>query len=376
MRNVNKRALESLIKAGCLDGVAGSSEARGSLLMNLDRIMNMAQSALKLKETGQSTMFDMFGEEVATPLSGIDLTSAPVPRAEVLSWEKEMLGIWLSEHPFTHAAPHLAHYVSVLCNEVSPEHLGELPAQGRDFVMAGIVGSTRRLTTRDGRSFIAAEIQDLSGAYEVTVWPDVYERTQDYWLPGSILLMQVRIRERGDRLNAGVQDVVRFEEGFLPPVWAMESAPVVARSNGNGANGHAAPAAIDRADMTSDDPADEDLGPPPDAFGFEQPPEEPDRTPVEAPAAAYEPPIAPQPVHRECLRLVLHEGEDEAGDQKRLSSVFRLLQERPGRDEVYLTIKTREGETVELRMPTAALDEGLKAQLEAAVGMVREPQAV
>ena len=380
VRNVNKRALESLIKAGCLDGLAGSSEARGSMLMNVDRIMTMAQSALKLKETGQSTMFDLFGEEVATPLSGIDLSSAPVPRAEMLAWEKEMLGIWLSEHPFTHAAPRLAPYVNVLCNEITPELLGDPstssgqagPAQGRDFVMAGLVGSTRRLTTRDGRSFIAAEVQDLSGSYEVTVWPDVYERTTDFWLPGNVVLMQVRIRERGDRLSAGVQDVVRFEEDFLPPVWATEAAPGASRANGNG---DAAPPVAPAIQTQSDDPADEDIAPS-DAFGFEPPPEEPDRTPVETPAAAYEPPIAPQPVRRECLRLVLSEGEDQEQDQKRLAVVFRLLQERPGGDDVYLTIRTREGEEIELRMPTAALDDGLKARLEAAVGMTREPQPV
>ena len=315
-------------------------------------------------------MFDLFGEEVATPLSSLDLETAPLPRAEVLAWEKEMLGIWLSEHPFTHAAPHLASYVNVLCNEVTTELLGELPAQGRDFVMAGLVGSTRKLTTRDGRTFIAAEIQDLSGAYEVTVWPDVYDRTQDYWLPGSILLMQVRIRERGERLSVGVQDVVRFEESFLPPVWATQSASLAPRTNGNNAsgNGHPTAPAIPAFVAQSDDPADEDLGPPPDAFGFEAPPEEPDRTPIEAPPTAYVAPIAPQPVARECLRLLLHEGDDESEDQKRLSTVFNLLQQRPGRDDVFLTIKTREGETVELKLPTASLDEALKAQLEAAVG--------
>src|SRR5690606_34866165 len=96
-RNVNKRSLESLIKAGCLDSLTGGSDARGSLVLNLDRIMNMAQSAIKLKESGQATMFDLFGEEVSTPLSGIDPTSAPVPRGEMLAWEKEMLGIWRSE---------------------------------------------------------------------------------------------------------------------------------------------------------------------------------------------------------------------------------------------------------------------------------------
>ena len=67
-RNVNKRALESLIKTGCLDSAAGTNEARGAMLVNLDRIMGIAQSALKLKETGQTTMFDLFGDEVATPL--------------------------------------------------------------------------------------------------------------------------------------------------------------------------------------------------------------------------------------------------------------------------------------------------------------------
>ena len=73
----NKRALESLVKAGCLDSVAGTSEARGAMLVNVDRILGIAQSALKLKETGQTTMFDLFGEEVATPLAGLHLEGAP-----------------------------------------------------------------------------------------------------------------------------------------------------------------------------------------------------------------------------------------------------------------------------------------------------------
>ena len=374
-RNLNKRALESLIKAGCLDSLSGKSEARGSLLMNLDRIMSMAQSAIKLKESGQSTMFDLFGDEVATPLAGLDLESAPVPRAEMLAWEKEMLGIWLSEHPFTYAAPQLARYVNVLCNEVTPELLGEaggqVSAQGRDFVMAGLVGSTRKLTTRDGRTFIAAEIQDLSGAYEVTVWPDVYERTQDYWLPGSVLLMQVRIRERGERLNVGVQDVVRFEENFLPPVWATESTPISRPS----------PPIIAPVNA----PVERSAAPPSpyvppvieDSFDPSEPPEPASEVapPMPEPAERYSP-IAPQPARRECLRLVLQEGADEDEDQKRLSQVFRLLQQQPGKDDVFLTIKTREGDDVELKLPTASLDEGLRASLEEAVGMSREAMAV
>ncbi len=75
--------------------------------------------------------------------------------------EKELLGVWLSEHPFTRAAPHLAPHVTALCAEITPENLADLPNQGRDFVLAGIVGSSRRLNTRDGRSFIAAYIEGV-----------------------------------------------------------------------------------------------------------------------------------------------------------------------------------------------------------------------
>ncbi len=71
--NVNKRVLESLVKAGCLDSVAGDPDGRGALLVNLDRILGIAQSEQKLKETGQATMFDLFGTEVSSPLAGIDL---------------------------------------------------------------------------------------------------------------------------------------------------------------------------------------------------------------------------------------------------------------------------------------------------------------
>src|SRR5262249_5076850 len=155
------------------------------------------------------------------------------------AWEKELLGIWLSEHPFTRAAPVLAPVVTALCSEITPELAADLPTQGRDFILGGIVGSQRRLTTRDGRPFIAVELTDLSGVLEVTVWPDVYERTTELWSAGSIVLAKVRVRERGDRLSAGIQEVVPFDEDFEPPAWVDEAGDVPApRRNGNGyANG-------------------------------------------------------------------------------------------------------------------------------------------
>jgi hypothetical protein len=388
--NVNKRALESLVKGGCLDSIAGSPDARGALLVNLDRILGIAQSALKLKETGQTTMFDLFGEEVATPLAGLDLQGTPVPRGEILAWEKELLGVWLSEHPFTHAAPKLTPHVTALCNELTPEMLQDLPSQGRDFIIAGIVGSTRRLATRDGRSFIAAQVQDLSGELEVTVWPDVYEMTSDLWLPGSIVLMKVRVRERGDRLSVGVQEVIGYEEDFIPPAWAfpetLAEVPPPRRSSNGYANGGPQPsngnghAEIRRGDQSAGS-GGEAPGEPSAARaesldaqgrGPEVTPPPPTRDAEASTGAELEPPVV-EVAPRESpapLKLTLLETDDEDADQKRLATVFRLLQAQPGADRVMLTIQARDGDAIELALPTARLDETLRRQLEEAVGMV------
>ena len=380
-RNVNKRAIESLVKAGALDSVAGRTEARGSMLINLDRIMSIAQSAQKQRETGQTTMFDLFGEEVAAPLTGIDLESAPIPLAEILAWEKELLGIWLSEHPFTRAASHLAGYVTALCNEFSSELLADLPAQGRDFVIAGIVGSSRRLTTRDGRAFIAAEITDLAGTVEVTVWPDIYERTTDYWTTGRIVLMQVRVRERGDRLSAGVQEVVAYDgEDFVAPSWASISSTDEAPRRSAGAYAGIASAQPAAAPTEGIDvleaPPEESAPPPSERLAEQVPPIDYEKVPP--PAAdvrePYEPPRpAVEVVSREqagaTFNLVLVESDDEEADQKRLASLFRLLQAQPGDDRVLLTIRTRYDETIELALPSARLDEALRRELENALGV-------
>jgi hypothetical protein len=353
--------------------VAGSPDARGSLLINLDRILGIAQSSQRLRETGQSTMFDLFGEEVATPIVGIDIVSAPLPRGEVLTWEKELLGIWLSEHPFTRAAPELTQYTTALCNEINEDLLAELPSQGRDLIIAGMVGSTRRLTTRDGRAFIAAEFEDLSGSVEVTVWPDIYEKAPELWTAGSISLLRVNVRERADRLTVGVQQVEPYVESFRPPTWLNDPQPQPYGSggrgtrngngyrngNGNGNGGYRTEPAPPAVETPIEEPSPADSEPVDIEGGvtYETPPEAPFTVPF----------VRDVPAVAEPLSLVLTETEDADADQKRLSTVFSILQQQPGADPVHLTIETRDGDRIELVLPSAVLDEPLRAKLLEAV---------
>ncbi len=111
LKHLNKRALESLIKAGALDGLGYN---RTTLIANLDRIASLIGREQRLKESGQATMFDLFGAEVPVPLPALELEVLPEQRGEVLAWEKEVLGIYISEHPFRRAHAALAGHVTAV----------------------------------------------------------------------------------------------------------------------------------------------------------------------------------------------------------------------------------------------------------------------
>ncbi|MFC1995427.1 DNA polymerase III subunit alpha [Chloroflexota bacterium] len=190
LRGVNKRVLESLIKAGALDCLDG----RGTLLHNTNRILSLAQREQQLRETGQSTMFDLWGETTPVPLPSLDLETANISIKEQLGWEKELMGIYLSEHPFSLFASKID-AKTTLCGQIDAELVGQT------VVVVGMVASVRQLFTRDKKSFISAMLEDLDGQIEVMVWPKVYASTKELWQEGNILLVTGKVKLREDRVQ-------------------------------------------------------------------------------------------------------------------------------------------------------------------------------
>lgn len=191
LRNLNKRALESLIKAGALDSLGN----RGGLLAGVDRILSLSQTEQRLKERGQSTMFDLWGRNVEVPLPGIELPNIEIPVRERLAWEKELLGVYLSGNSFSYGSQRLAAKVDVFCGQINEELLGQT------VVTAGTLTSVRQLTTKDKRPFVSAVLEDFGGSIEVTVWSEVYERTKNLWQEGNNLLVKGRVKARGERVQ-------------------------------------------------------------------------------------------------------------------------------------------------------------------------------
>ena len=221
MRSMNRRVLESLIKAGALDQLG----ERGTLLNNVARIMALAQREQHLRETGQSTMFDLWGKTMPTPMPSLDLEPAEIPIKEKLAWERELTGVYLSEHPFAAFAARVASENTTLCGHIDAELVGQT------IVVAGMVASVHQSFTKDRRPFASVVLEDLDGRVEVMVWPKVYASTKELWQEGNILLVEGKVRLRDDQVQLSGESVRRYQPEAAPreePV-VVEETPAQSR---------------------------------------------------------------------------------------------------------------------------------------------------
>ena len=207
LHGVNKRVMESLIKVGALDCLG----SRGALLQNIDRILSLAQREQYLRQTGQSTMFDLWGEAMPVPMPSLELPATDVSTKEKLAWEKALIGVYLSEHPFSSFAAKVASSSITLCGQIDAGLVGQT------VVVAGMVASARYLFTRERAPFASAILEDLDGRIEVMVWPRVYANTRDLWQEGNILLVEGKVRLRDDRVQLNCDIVRRYQPEAAPP---------------------------------------------------------------------------------------------------------------------------------------------------------------
>ena len=174
-------------------------------------------------------------------------------RREKLAWEKEAIGVFLSDHPFMDAARWFASRKYTVTSAISAD-IAE-----KQVTMAGIVAAVRKITTRKGDTMAVATLEDLHGTIEVVGFPRTYQQYAELWREDAILVVQGKVDARDDRLQliaegieepelganietAADEDVVIFQPTVVVApsnhrAW-RRSKPAEATSNGNG-NGHA-----------------------------------------------------------------------------------------------------------------------------------------
>lgn len=196
-RKVNKTTLETLIKVGALDKFG----TRASMLENLEQIRATA-SQLKSDVDGQDTLF-VGVESSAQELTDTFPELPEYPKQELLSFEKELLGMYLTEHPLAHAL--------TAVSQRANKKIGDLDHSihtGHTFLFGGVISNIRIVKTKKKQADMAfGKIEDDSGSLPFVVFPRTYEEYKTLLDEDAVVLLKAKVDYRDEELQLLVEKV-------------------------------------------------------------------------------------------------------------------------------------------------------------------------
>ncbi|MGB8213241.1 MAG: DNA polymerase III subunit alpha [Anaerolineales bacterium] len=206
LRAAGKRALESLIKVGAMDEFG----SRAAMLEALDRLVAVSSSNFRAAEAGQLSLFGAHTgvtESVSLPLV------PDADRRETLAWERELIGMYMGEHPLMPYMNDIRRVVSYFSS-----NLGEAEHEEKVRV-AGMVTGIRPHQTKTGKMMAWVTLEDLTGTLELVVFPRTWEKFQFTLEVGGVILAEGKVDAQSSPPKVLV-DNVRTEIKLTEPAQA------------------------------------------------------------------------------------------------------------------------------------------------------------
>ncbi|MBI2036565.1 DNA polymerase III subunit alpha [Candidatus Microgenomates bacterium] len=203
LSKVNKKTLESLIKAGAMDAFGKRAVQLSSLSENLSN----TQKEKKRQTMGQESLFgDDHKEENRT--SGAMSLMEEFTRGELLAFERELLGFYLTEHPLERLISQLRRQSQ---NTISQLHLAE--TDQKKIRICGIISSLRKFLTKKSQSEMAfLRLEDQTSEIECVVFPKVYSLYKDILFKDQIVIVEGRLDNKEDRLSLIIETIAVFPQ--------------------------------------------------------------------------------------------------------------------------------------------------------------------
>ena len=228
LRQVNKRALECLIKAGAFDRWG----RRSQLLAVIETMVAQSAGVHDARDSGQLSMFDLLmgdGSTQAhvTPIKLPDIDE--VKGKEKLQWEKELLGVYSISHPLMQLGVDLKQVTTCSCAELDERY------NGKGVTLAGIITNVRVLNTKKGDPMAFVALEDLQGSCEVVFFPKAYAEHKEKLTVDSIIIAKGKAQTRegqtsllADVVNTHFDKIISVGEEpqrLMTPLFA--SAPTI-----------------------------------------------------------------------------------------------------------------------------------------------------
>ncbi len=397
LRIVQKRALDSLIRVGALRDFG----TRPQLLAAIDRMISYSAEQHRARDVGQLSLFGGQAEAVFDPVENLLSNLPDIPEAderEMLSWERELVGLYVTSHPLDSVMNYIqSPYSNVSLSQEIKDEADAL--HGQSVVVVGLVEAVRPLVTKRGDMMGIVTLEDLQGQIEAVLFPRTWKRFGEKMQLEAVVRVQGKVdASRGDAqiiVDAVTTDFSVVEEDGPPapvnlelPAWMEEHAAVE----------ESGPTAVD----LEEDEADTFTGEPPDmaAPGASEPP----RPAYVAPATAgavksapdlvaqltdsarareggvpawaeetelpsYKPISAPETHGLVVVRFARSENPDR--DRRRLRRIHGLLVSYPG-DDHFRIVLCGEEQDINMDFPnhTTGYSDGLAAELRALPGVL------
>ncbi|MDO8265022.1 MAG: OB-fold nucleic acid binding domain-containing protein, partial [Candidatus Parcubacteria bacterium] len=185
-RDLNKKSLESMIRAGAFDKMA----ERNQCLINLEHLLEWSKETQREKINGQKGLFD--GMDVGPKF---ELQKAePATMQEKLNWEKELLGLYISGHPlqnFKKILEQKAISINSLINFESPK----FPAK-TSVRIGGIISGIKKIITKRGLPMLFMKVEDMNSKVEVVVFPSLIERNPVIFQENKVVFVTGRLDQK------------------------------------------------------------------------------------------------------------------------------------------------------------------------------------
>ena len=212
LRAVGKRVLECLVKVGAMDSFGN----RAALLASLDRVVSISSNHFRAAESGQMSLFG----EITGVIEDIQLPDVSnVDKREMLNWERELIGLYISDHPLTPYQQTFAQIVSYFSGQLQE-------AQHEEKVrVAGLVTAVRPYTTKTNKPMGFVTLEDIQGNIELVLFPRTWQKTREQLTVGQIVIVEGKV-DTGSTPPKILVDEIKTEIKILEPLDASPTAPL------------------------------------------------------------------------------------------------------------------------------------------------------
>ncbi len=202
-RIVNRKGMESLVKAGALDRF----NDRSILMHNLEVMMAFANRLQKDALSGQVDLFGMSDEHahVSKPQLTLEKAATVYNPREQLLWERELLGLYLSQHPLSMYETYLAEQ-TIPINQLKPDH------DGRAVTIGGSIVDVREITTKNGQKMAFVKLEDKFGNLELILFPGSYQQTAGLWERDRVVLVRGKVSAKDREGNLGEEVKIMVDD--------------------------------------------------------------------------------------------------------------------------------------------------------------------